>query len=149
MNGKEFVDTNILIYAFDRTAANKRDVAGALLTRLWSERAGCLSMQVLQEFYVTTTKKLRLPPSEALAQIERLGKWAVHRPGLDDILLAIQLHRAKKVSFWDAMILRSAMASGCRILWSEDLADGQRWDSLVVRNPFGPPQLSQSHKDRT
>ena len=136
MNGKEFVDTNILIYAFDQTAGTKRDAAAALLTRLWSERAGCLSLQVLQEFYVTTTRKLSLPPGEALVQVERLGKWTVHRPGVADILLAIQLHRAKKVSFWDAMILRSAMASGCHLLWSEDLTDGQRWDGLVVRNPF-------------
>jgi predicted nucleic acid-binding protein len=77
-----------------------------------------------------------MPTNEALAQVERLGKWTVHRPGLEDILLAIQLHRAKKVSFWDAMILRSAMASGCGLLWSEDLTDGQRWGDLVVRSPF-------------
>jgi predicted nucleic acid-binding protein len=136
MNGKEFVDTNILIYAFDRTAGAKRDKAEALLTRLWSERAGCLSLQVLQEFYVTAARKLSMPPGEALTQVERFGKWTVHRPRFEDILLAIQLHRAKKVSFWDAMILRSAMASGCHLLWTEDLAGGQVWDGLVVRNPF-------------
>jgi predicted nucleic acid-binding protein len=136
MNDKEFVDTNILVYAFDRTAGAKRETAAALLTRLWSERAGCISVQVVQEFYVTTTTKLKMPRDEALAQVERFGKWALHRPGFDDILAAIQLHRTKKVSFWDAMILRSAMASGCSLLWTEDLGDGQKWDGLVVRNPF-------------
>lgn len=136
MSGKEFVDTNILIYAFDLTAGKKRETAAALVERLWSERAGCVSVQVLQEFYVTATKKLRMPPSEALAQVERLGQWTVHRPSLNDVLRAIQLQRAKKISFWDAMILRSAISSACALVWSEDLSDGQRWEGVVVRNPF-------------
>jgi predicted nucleic acid-binding protein len=136
MNGKEFVDTNILIYAFDRTAGKKWETAAALVERLWLERAGCVSLQVLQEFYVTATKKLRMPAGEALAQVERFGKWTVHRLAVNDVLQAIQLHRAKKISFWDAMILRSAIGSACGLLWSEDLSDGQRWEGLLVRNPF-------------
>ena len=135
MNDKEFVDTNIFVYAFDRTAGAKRDAAQAILTRLWTERSGCISLQVLQEFYAVTTKKLAMPPNEALAHVEQLGKWTVHRPNLDDLILAIRLHREKKISFWDAMILRSAMALDCSVLWSEDLADGQRWNGLTVRNP--------------
>ncbi len=136
MNGREFVDTNILIYAFDRTAGKKRETAVALLTRLWLDQTGCLSLQVLQEFYVTATKALSMPAAEAFAQVDRFGKWTVHRPEIDDVLVAIQLHREKKVSFWDAMILRSAISSGCDLVWSEDLPDGQRWDGVVVRNPF-------------
>jgi len=136
MNGKEFVDTNILIYAFDRTAGKKRETAAPLVERLWSERAGCVSLQVLQEFYVTATKKLRMPAGEALAQVERLGKWTVHRPAVSDVVQAIQLHRAKRISFWDAMILRSAIGSACSLVWSEDLSDRQGWDGVVVRNPF-------------
>jgi len=136
MSGREFVDTNVLIYAFDRTAGKKREAAVSLLTRLWSDQIGCLSLQVLQEFYVTATKKLKMAPAEAFAQIDRFGKWTVHRPEVDDVLAAIQLHREKKVSFWDAMILRSAMRSGCDLVWSEDLSDGQRWDGVIVRNPF-------------
>ncbi|HEY6390537.1 MAG TPA: PIN domain-containing protein [Bryobacteraceae bacterium] len=136
MNGREFVDTNVLVYAFDRTAGKKREIAVALLARLWSDRIGCLSLQVLQEFYVTATKKLKMGPAEALAQIDRFGKWTVHRPEISDVLVAIHLHREKKIPFWDAMILRSAMSSGCDLLWSEDLSDGQRWDGVTVRNPF-------------
>jgi predicted nucleic acid-binding protein len=136
MSGKEFVDTNILIYAFDLTAGEKREKSAALVARLWSERAGCISVQVLQEFYVTATKKLRMPSGEALAQVERFGQWTIHRPALNDVLQAIQLHRAKKISFWDAMILRSAISSACSVVWSEDLSDGQRWEGVVVRNPF-------------
>jgi predicted nucleic acid-binding protein len=136
MSGKEFVNTNILIYAFDLTAGKKRETAVELIERIWAERAGCLSLQVLQEFYVTATKKLGMPPTDAFAQIERLGKWAVHRPTFNDVLLAIQLNREKKISFWDAMILRSAMSLDCTLVWSEDLSDGQRWDGITVRNPF-------------
>lgn len=136
MNGREFVDTNVLIYAFDRTAGKKREAAVALLARLWSDRIGYLSLQVLQEFYVTATKKLKMAPAEAYAQIDRFGRWTVHRPEVDDVLVAIQLHREKKISFWDAMILRSAMRSGCDLLWSEDLSDGQHCDGVIVRNPF-------------
>jgi predicted nucleic acid-binding protein len=60
----------------------------------------------------------------------------VHRPLVDDILAAIELHQRHSVSFWDALILRSAQASQCSVLWSEDLQNGQRWGNLEVRNPF-------------
>ena len=136
MSDKEFVDTNVLVYAFDRTAGAKRDAAIELLGRLWADHCGCASIQVLQEFYVTATKKLSMPAADALAQITRLGLWTVHRPGVDDVTAAIQLHLSKKVSFWDAMILRSAMQLSCSVVWSEDLSHGQAWDGVVVRNPF-------------
>jgi predicted nucleic acid-binding protein len=136
MNGKEFIDTNILIYAFDQTAGPKRTIAAALVERLWMERSGCLSIQVLQEFYVTATRKLTMPAKDAAAQVQHFAKWTIFRPDADDVALAIQLHRETKISFWDAMILRSAMASGCSRLWSEDLSSGQRWKSVTVQNPF-------------
>ena len=132
----EFVDTNILIYAFDRSAGDKHRIAVDLMTRLWTERRGCISLQVLQEFYVASTRKLKLPTDEAASQVRRLGLWRVHRPLVNDILAAIGLHQRHSVSFWDALILRSAQASQCSVLWSEDLQNGQRWGNLEVRNPF-------------
>jgi predicted nucleic acid-binding protein len=132
----EFVDTNIFVYAFDATAGDKRRVAIELITRLWLDRAGCVSLQVLQEFYVTATRKLLLSPEQALSQVSRLGRWRVHRPSVEDVMEAIELHRRHSVAFWDGLILRSAQASRCSILWSEDLSSGQRWGSLEVRNPF-------------
>ena len=136
MSGREFVDTNILIYAFDRTAAKKREAAAALVERLWLERTGCVSLQVLQEFYVTATRKLNMASKDALAQVERFGKWTVHRPAVDDVLQAIRLHAGKKISFWDAMILRSATSLGCSVIWSEDLSARQRWNGVTVQNPL-------------
>ena len=132
----EFVDTNILIYAFDRSAGDKHHIAVDLMTRLWTDRRGCISLQVLQEFYVAGTRKLKLPTDEAASQVRRLGLWRVHRPLVNDILAAIELHQRHSVSFWDALILRSAQASQCSVLWSEDLQNGQRWGNLEVRNPF-------------
>ena len=132
----EFVDTNILIYAFDRSAGDKHRIAVDLMTRLWTERRGCISLQVLQEFYVASTRKLKLPTDEAASQVRRLGLWRVHRPLVNDILAAIELHQRHSLSFWDALILRSAQASQCSVLWSEDLQNGQRWGNLEVRNPF-------------
>jgi predicted nucleic acid-binding protein len=132
----EFVDTNILVYAFDATAGGKRATAVELLTRLWVDRLGCISLQVLQEFYVATTRKLILPPEQALLQINRFCRWRVHRPSVEDVLAAIDLNRHHSVSFWDGLILQSAQASRCSILWSEDLSSGRRWGNLEVRNPF-------------
>ncbi len=136
MSGREFVDTNIFIYAFDRTAGEKRTAAIELVDRLRTGQGGCVSMQVLQEFYVTSTRKLSMPADSAWAQVERLGKWTVHRPTFDDLEAAVQMHRRGSLSFWDAMIVRSAIRLGCEVLWSEDLADGQHWGTVVVRNPF-------------
>ncbi len=136
MSSEEFADTNILLYAFDLEAGKKREVALAILERFWTERVGCTSIQVLQEFYVNATKKLGMSSVDAAALILRFSKWKVHRPEANDVLLAIRLHREKSVSFWDAMILRSAMSCDCSILWSEDLSDGQVWSGLTVRNPF-------------
>ena len=135
----EFVDTNILIYAFDTTAGEKRRVAVELISRLWLERTGCLSLQVLQEFYVTATRKLALAPEQAALQVNRLGRWRVHRPSVEDVLGAIELHRVRSISFWNGLIVRSAQAFQCSVLWSEDLSSGQRWGNVEARNPFRMP----------
>ncbi len=136
MNGRQFVDTNILVYAFDLTAGEKRTLATSLVERLWAEHSGCLSLQVLQEFYVTTTKKLGMPAADAARQIARFANWKTHRPALEDILAAIDLHQRRRIAFWDAMVVRSAMTLDCSVLWSEDLSHGEKWEGVLVQNPF-------------
>ena len=136
MSDREFIDTNILVYAFDATAGKKRAVAMDLLDRLWSARSGCLSIQVLQEFYVTLTRKLVLPSRVALAQVEHLSKWKVHRPMSEDVLSAIRFHQAVKISFWNAMVVTSAKRLGCATVWSEDMSHGTDYDGVKIRNPF-------------
>jgi predicted nucleic acid-binding protein len=132
----EFVDTNVFVYAHERGAGLKHDQAVELLTRLFEEQAGAVSIQVLSEFYITATKKLGMKSEEAEEAIADLGPWTIHRPSHDDLLRACSLHRRHKVSWWDALIINSAIELGCGVLWTEDLAAGQRYGALTVRNPF-------------
>lgn len=135
---RQFVDTNVLVYAHDVTAGDKHRRARALVSDLWETREGCLSVQVLQEFFVTTTRKIPKPLDvPAAAQIiDHLAHWHVHAPAAADVLAAIGIHQQTSTSFWDAMILRSAKALGCETLHSEDLNPGQQYEGVQVRNPF-------------
>jgi len=137
-NQPQFVDTNILIYAYDRLAGDKHHAAKTLLKELWETRTGCVSIQVLQEFYVNITQKVARPlsPETAAQLISDLSVWTVHRPGVDNVLEAIRLQTRYQLSFWDAMILASAQALNCQLLWSEDLNTGQIYDKVTVSNPF-------------
>jgi predicted nucleic acid-binding protein len=135
---REFVDANILVYAYDASAGTKNEVARELLARLWESRQGALSVQVLQEFFVTVTGKVPLPlsPGEAAERITELAAWHVFSPDAQDVLSAIDLHRQSQVAFWDAMILQAAAESGCSVLWTEDLRHGQELKGVRVQNPF-------------
>jgi predicted nucleic acid-binding protein len=132
----EFVDTNVFVYAHEGGAGSKHRKAVDLITRLFEEQAGALSVQVLCEFYVAATKKLRMKSEEAEEIIDDLRSWTVHRPAHDDVLRACGIHRRHKVSWWDALIINSALELGSDVLWSEDLAAGQRYGTVAVRNPF-------------
>ena len=134
----QFVDTNILIYAHDRSAGDKHTRARDLIRALWQSGEGCLSIQVLQEFYVNVTQKVTKPltPTVAAQIIADLSVWQIHRPGVEDILDAIRLQGRYQISFWDAMIVSSAIQLGCQTIWSEDLNPGQVYDSVTVTSPF-------------
>lgn len=135
---RQFVDTNVLVYAHDTSAGKKHDRAKSLVAELWQSGNGCLSVQVLQEFYVTVTQKVHRPlaPETASRIIEYLSNWRVHAPDACDVLEAIRIQQRYAVSFWDAMIIRSAQALGCRAIWSEDLNPGQDYGEVKVINPF-------------
>lgn len=135
---REFVDANVLIYAFDSSAGRKQQLAQALLERLWQSNTGCVSVQVLQEFFVTVTKKVArpLPVDDAVARIREFATWRVFAPVADDVLAAIGIHGQAKIGFWDAMIVLAASESGCDVLWTEDLSDGQLLRGVRIRNPF-------------
>jgi predicted nucleic acid-binding protein len=138
---REFVDANVLVYAFDASAGAKRAAAGRLLERLWEAGTGCLSVQVLQEFFVTVTRKVAQPLTidEAAERIREFAAWNVFAPGADDVLAAISLQKQARLSFWDAMVVEAAAESGCQVLWTEDLSDGQLLRGVRIRNPFGNP----------
>lgn len=134
----EFVDTNVILYAYDPSAGERHRRALGLLSSLWERRAGALSTQVLQEFYVNVTRKIPAPlsPERAAEVIADLGEWLVVRPDIATITAAIKLSARFQLSFWDAMILAAASAAGARVVWSEDVSGGQDYGGVIVQNPF-------------
>lgn len=137
-DSRTFVDTNIVVYAHDLTASEKRTRAREVMTDLWETDDGCLSVQVLQETFVTLTGKVPRPLDiEAAATVVAdLGRWTVHSPDPDDVLAAIEIQQRNQLSFWDSMIVRSAGRLGCEVVYSEDLNPGERYAGLTVHNPF-------------
>ena len=133
-----FIDTNILIYAHDLSAGSKHEIAKNLIDELWQSEQGCLSLQVLQEFFVNVTQKLSKPLDRNTARqiISGLAQWRVHLPGVDDVLQAIDLQEIYALSFWEAMVVNSAVKLGCAILISEDLSHNQIYTGVQVINPF-------------
>ena len=134
----EFVDADVLVYALDSSAGEKHATAGALIERLWDEGVGCVSVQVLQEFFVTVTRKIPKPLSadDALDRVRDLKAWTVFSPKADDVIAAVNLHKRHSINFWDAMIVQAASEMRCDVLWTEDLNDGQVLEGVTVRNPF-------------
>lgn len=134
----EFLDTNVLVYAHDASAGDKHLRAVELIEAVTATGTGALSVQVLQEFFVTVTRKLPRPLSARLAAaiIADLGTWVTHVPDVGDVLAAIDLQERLQLSFWDAMVLWSASRLGCSVLWSEDLTSGRTYNGVEVRSPF-------------
>ena len=135
---KTFLDTNIVIYAYDASAGLKHEIARQIMTELWTSGNGILSTQVLQEFYVNVTRKIPKPLDTDLARqiVADLLKWDVVVNGGDSILDAIDIQKRHNFSFWDAMIISSAVTGGAVTLLSEDLTDGQIIGGVAIRNPF-------------
>ena len=137
MNVKSFVDTNVLIYAHDVDAQQKHTIARDLLRELWSERAGTLSMQVLQEFYVNATRKISTPlPKEVARQVvHSYSVWCIETTPAE-IAAAFRIEDDSRIGFWDALIVASALKSGAARILSEDLNAQQMIAGVRVENPF-------------
>ncbi|MBV8904294.1 MAG: PIN domain-containing protein [Acidobacteriia bacterium] len=137
MNAKAFIDTNILIYAHDVDAAAKHAVAKQVLQQLWSERAGALSTQVLQEFYVNVTRKIASPLSKksARAVVNSYVIWCVNTTS-EEISAAFRIEDEARIGFWDALIVAAALKAGADRILSEDLNPGQTISGVRIENPF-------------
>lgn len=136
MTGPFFVDTNVFIYADDARDAVKQARARELVRRLLHERSGKVSLQVLQEFFAAATRKLGLSALDARRRVEVFAHMDVVRLDVGDVLAAIDLHRLHELSIWDALIVRAAVLSGCRTLYTEDLENGRRFEGLAIVDPF-------------
>ena len=136
MPARSFFDTNVLVYADDAAAPGKQGRALDLIAQHRRARTGVLSLQVLQEYFVTVTRKLRVEAAVARRKVELLAELYVAAPEVADILAAIDLHRLHGLSFWDALILRAAKQAGCTVLFSEDMQETREIDGVRIVNPF-------------
>ena len=145
---KVFMDTNIIVYAYDRDAGKKYHIASTLVKDLWHSGLGVLSTQVLQEFFVTVTNKISSPLDIAKARgiVKNLSKWNIVINDVNTILAAIEIHDEHKYSFWDSMIIASAVKGGATMLLSEDLSDNQEIEGLTISNPFKISKIDISKK---
>lgn len=135
-SARSFFDTNVLVYSDDARYPEKLGRATALFEQARRSSTGAVSTQVLQEYFVTVTRKLGVPADVARRKVELLGNLDVVRIDLSTILAAIDLHRLRSISFWDALIVQTAVQARCARLYTEDLQHGQRIDGIEIVNPF-------------
>ena len=135
---KTFIDTNVLVYAHDTDAGDRHTAAKAVLAKLWDNRTGSLSTQVLQEFYAVVTRKFKppMPRAKARAIVAAYGEWCDIATEPQLIVAASRLEEEHTLSFWDALIVQAAIQAGADRLVSEDLQHGRRFGSLTIENPL-------------
>jgi predicted nucleic acid-binding protein len=133
-----FVDTNVLVYGFDKSSSPKKLVAQRLLNELMEEDRLRVSTQVLQELFVTLTRKVsqRCSSEEALTVLEDLTAWPLMVIDYAAIRAAVALADQAKLSFWDALVVVAASRTGAEALYTEDLNDGQQILGVRIINPF-------------
>jgi predicted nucleic acid-binding protein len=138
MSVKAFLDTNILVYSRDAGAGEKQKQAEELIRNLWESRTGAVSIQILNEYFVTVTRKLKpgLSPERAWKDISLLKAW--QPVSMDWTLLerSNQIFREHSLSWWDAQVVAAAQLANCSLLYTEDLNDGERFGNVVITNPF-------------
>lgn len=133
-----FLDSNIFSYAYDVDAKDKYEKAQSIVRSCWEEQSGLISTQVLQEFYITVTKKISqpIPLAKARDVLQAYQSWPLFRPDVEDIIAASELQERYKYSFWDSLIIIAAQNLGATLLYSEDMQDAQHIGSLTIVNPF-------------
>jgi predicted nucleic acid-binding protein len=138
MSDKIFLDTNVIVYAYDKSAGEKHIKAKKILIDLWESGFGVISIQVLKEFYVTVTQKIPNVLKTEVAEeiISDFLSWEVVVNDGYNILEAISIQRRYRFSFWDSLIIAAAQESGCSLLYTEDLSSGQKIKDLQIKNPF-------------
>ena len=136
-DGKVFIDTNVLVYAYDASAGEKHKIALEIMENLWDSGNGIISSQVLQEFFVSITKKISKPLNIITAKeiVKDLLKWKTVITDGEIILEAIDIHSQHKYSFWDSVIIAAAIGGGAGTIFSEDLSE-QVIKGITIRNPF-------------
>ena len=134
--GRVFFDTNIIVYSHDRDDIRKRDIASKLLFHALKKRRGVISAQVLGETFVTLVKKYHRDPDEAANEIRQLTQFRVIDLTKILVLRGLEIQAQFGLSYWDSLIIAAAERASCKVIFSEDLNDGQTYGSVLVMNPF-------------
>lgn len=135
INGKVLIDTNILVYSIDNKDKKKQKISRSLIANLHGQDKGVISTQVINEFYVVATKKLKSDPF-TVKQLMTRFQFEIVNPDLEIIKDAIDISILNKISYWDALIISSATSAKCKSILSEDLNDGQVINGIKIMNPF-------------
>jgi len=136
MSGREFIDTNVLVYADDTRDQRKQTRARELIRCLMRERRGVLSLQILQEFFAAATRKLDMSSQDAKRRVSLYSRFDVVTMTPTDLLAAIDLHRIHQLSIWDGLVIRAALNGACTVLHTEDMQAGYTIEDLLLTNPF-------------
>jgi predicted nucleic acid-binding protein len=138
MIARTFVDTNILVYAHDLDAGNKHLIAKKAVFDLWESRSGVLSTQVLQEFYVTLTRKISTPLKRSIVRriVKNYTNWEVVLNDAGILIQASEIEETYNLSFWDALIVSAAYSRNIDTILTEDLNHGQYVEGILITNPF-------------
>jgi len=138
MSDKFFVDTNILIYAYDTQAGNKHESCKNKIRELWNDENGVISTQVIQEFYVNVTKKIPKPLSieQARGILNQYETWQVEIIEAPLVSFASKIQERNQLSFWDSLIIATAVQGNVKVLYSEDLNTGQIIEGIEIINPI-------------
>jgi len=138
MSDKVFLDANILIYAHDKDSKEKHSIALAIVKDIWEKRSGVLSNQVLQEFYVGVTRKIRKPiaKSEAREILRAYICWSIREISPVSVIRATEIEEKHRISFWDALVIVAAFEAKCKKILTEDLNSGQIIEGVLIENPF-------------
>lgn len=133
---RSFIDTNVLIYAEASDAPAKQQLALSLLKQLYESAQGVLSTQVLQEYCNVALKKLKLPAQHVRAQLELYAQFEIVQVSPAIIHAGLDLHQTRSIGFFDAIIMASAHAAGCAVVYSEDMNAGEVMAGVQIINPF-------------
>lgn len=133
---RTFFDANLLVYSDDVRDPAKQQIAVSLIAEHIRQRSGVLSLQVLQEYFASATRKVKLDAALARLRVEVFANFQLVEPNLQDVLAAIDLHRLHGFSYWDALIIRCAERSGCGVLLTEDMQHGREINGVKIVNPF-------------
>lgn len=141
MSDSDFIDTNILVYAWDSADPRRQTIAQRIVEQAIAQENAVISVQVLSEFFVTVTRKIATPLPVAVAAgiVDDLCALTVVEADHTLVREAIAIHAQQRLSYWDAMIIGSAVRAGCTRLLSEDLQAERTIVGLSIVNPFGDP----------